>query len=131
MGETNKETMRRIVDEILNGGDLDAINELVHVDYVDGYADVRGRDGYREIVMAVRRAFPDFQLTIEDTVSEGEKVVGRFTFRGTHQGDFMGIPPTGKQVEFPAMGLLHFKDGQMIRRWNISDPQDAIEQLRS
>ena len=129
--EENKAALRRLIDEILNGGDLDAIDELVHEDYVDGYGAAPGRAGYRELVQATRRAFPDIEVAVEDLVAENDRVVGRFTIRGTHAGEFIGIPATGRRIEFAGMGMIRFRDGQMAERWNVSDIRGALEQIRA
>jgi predicted ester cyclase len=127
--EANKAALRRIVDEIINGGDLDAIDELVHPEYVDGYGGPSGRGGYRVLVATMRSAFPDLRMTIDDLVAEGDLVCGRFTIRATHTGDFMGMAPTGRAIELPAMGMIRFRDGQMLERWNVSDVHGLLEQL--
>ena len=127
--DVNRLALRRIVDEILNGGDLEAFDELVHPAYVDGF-DGSGREEYRELVGVMRAGFPDLHLTMEDEIAEGDKVVGRFVLRGTHRGDFLGIAPTGKQVEFDGIGIIQFRDGKMVSRWNVSDIYGLLEQLR-
>jgi predicted ester cyclase len=84
-----------------NDGNLDSVEELVYPDYLDGYGGPSGREGYRDLVVAVRAVFPDMHLAVEDLIGEGDKVVGRFTFRGTHSGEFLGISATGRRVEVP------------------------------
>jgi predicted ester cyclase len=129
--EENKRVVVRIVDEILNDGNLDSVEELVHPRYLDGYGGPSGREGYRDLVASVRAVFPDMHLAVEDLIGEGDKVVGRFTFRGTHSGEFLGISATGRRVEVPVMGLIQLRDGQMIGRWNVSDWLDTLEELRT
>ena len=126
----NRLASRRIVDEILNAGDLESFDELVHPAYVDGF-DGSGSDEYRELLQVMRSAFPDLHLTIEDEVAEGDKVVGRFLLRGTHRGEFLGLAPTGRQVEFDGIGIVQFRDGRMVSRWNVSDVYGLLGQLRS
>jgi predicted ester cyclase len=127
--EENKAVLARIVDELLNGQNLDLVDELVHPDYEDGYGGF-GRDQYRELLRGTFAAFPDLRLTVEDAVGEGDVVVGRFTLRGTHRGELLGTEPTGRQVEFAAIGWLEFRGGKMIGRWNVSDVHGLLEQLR-
>jgi steroid delta-isomerase-like uncharacterized protein len=127
--EANKRLFVRIVDEILNGGDLDAIDELVAENYVDGFSGSPGREGYRELVRSLRESFPDGRLSVEDLIAEGDKVVGRFTFRGTHAGEFRGIAPTGRPVAFAGIGIVRFENGRMAERWNVSDVQSLLAQL--
>ena len=128
--EANKAALRRLVDQVINGGDLDAIDELVHEEYVDGYGGPSGRGGYRVLVATMRSAFRDLDMTIEELVAEGDLVCGRFTIRATHTGDFMGVPASGREVELAATGMIRFRDGQMLERWNVSDVHGLLEQLR-
>lgn len=128
--EANEVALARIVDELLNGQDLDVLDELVHPDYVDGYGGFR-RDHYRELLLQTFAVFPDMFLTVEDVVGEGDVVVGRFTLRGTHLGEFLGLEPTGKRIEFAAIGWLEFRDRKMVARWNLSDVYGLLEQLRA
>ncbi|HYM63042.1 MAG TPA: ester cyclase [Gaiellaceae bacterium] len=128
--EVNRLALRRIVDELLNGGDLGAFDELVHPAYVDGF-DGSGREEYRELVERCGPRFRNIHLTIEDEIAEGDKAVGRFVLRGTHRGDFLGIAPTGRQVEFDGIGIIQFRDGKMVSRWNVSDIYGLLEQLQS
>src|SRR5918997_2307871 len=100
--EENKAVLRR-VHEAINSGDLDAYAQLLAPDAVDhglppGFP--AGPEGGRTLLTMIRGAFPDFQFTTDDLIAEGDKVVARLTCTGTHQGDFMGLPATGKQVSW-------------------------------
>jgi steroid delta-isomerase-like uncharacterized protein len=74
-------------------------------------------------------AFPSYQLTADDMIAEGDKVVVRTTFRGTHNGDFMGIPPTGKQVTIPVMLIYLIADGKIAQHWMQADSLSLLQQL--
>lgn len=126
----NKQVVRRIVDEILNGGDLDAIDELVAENYVDLDGGPSGREGYRRVVKTMHAAFPDVLVSIEGLIGEKDIVVGRFTITGTHEAEFLGFPPTGRSVTFKGMGWIRVVGGQMRERQNISDLFGLAEQLR-
>ncbi len=76
-----------------------------------------------------RAAFPDLNITIDDQVSEGDKVVTRYTFRGTHKGDLMGIAPTGKQVTTIGISIERFVDGKVVERWEVFDQLGMMTQL--
>ena len=78
---------------------------------------------------AARVAFPDFHHTVEDLVAEGDKVVPRLTLRGTHQGDFQGLPPTGKQVTFSGINVMRLEDGKIVEHWSIGDTLGMLQQL--
>lgn len=125
----NKETVRRIIEEIINAGRLDLADELIAEDYVDHAGGPHGRDGYKQSVAAVRAAFPDLQMSIEDLIAEGEKVVVRLAAQATHDGVFMGIEPTGRAVSFCGIGIIRVVDGRMVERWNHSDMLALLKQL--
>ena len=86
----------RVFSEIITGGDLALADVLIAPDYVDHRGGPPGRDGFKLGLQMIRAAFPDWSSTPEDMVVEGDKVAARWTVRGTHQGDFMGIPATGR-----------------------------------
>ena len=93
MSEQNKAQVRRVIEEIYNRGDLDVVDEVAASDLVihASSEDIRGRDGVKRYVAALRAGFPDLHLTIEDQIAEGDMVVTRWTARGTHAGEFQGI----------------------------------------
>ena len=119
---------RRIIDEVINHGDMAAFDELVASEYVD-HTGAPDRDSYRELLVRSRDAFPDLQLTIEDEIVEGERWVGRFRWRATHSGEFMGVAPTGRQIEIEGIGILRIVDGQLVERWNVTDVLDLLQQI--
>ncbi len=119
---------RRVINEIINEGDLDAFDELVAADYVD-HTGVPDRETYRRLVVASRQAFPDLHLAIEDEVVEGDRWVGRFRWSATHRGEFMGIPPTGKAIDIEGIGILRIADGQLVERWNVTDVLSLLQQI--
>ena len=98
MSEQNKTLVRRVVEEVYNQGNLAVADELAASDLVvhQTSQEIRGREGAKQYVAALRAAFPDLHMTIEDQIAEGDRVVTRWTARGTHTGEFHGIPPTGK-----------------------------------
>ena len=100
MAEANETVVRRLMEEVLNRGQTGLLAELVAADHVghDPLGDHYGPEGLRIVIAEHRAAFPDLRVTVEDIVAEGDKVVRRFTLRGTHGGPFMGIPATGRAV---------------------------------
>ncbi len=97
--EDNKALIRGVIEEIWNKGDLAAVDRYFAPDYVDHSplpGQAPGSEGYKQAVVAMREAFPDLRLTLEDILAQGDKVAFRYTMGGTHRGDFMGMPPTGK-----------------------------------
>jgi len=132
MSKENKTIMRRALKEVVNKGNLDLIDELVSPDFVDhtpfpGLPP--GREGIRQTIGMLREAFPDLQITIEDLIAEGDKVVSRQTLRGTHQGEFMGIPPTGKQVTWTGILIFRIADGKIVDQWIEQDQLGLMQQL--
>jgi steroid delta-isomerase-like uncharacterized protein len=100
MSEQNKAFVRRLIEEVIGRGNFALVEELVAADYVghSSSPEINTREGHKQFLVALRQAFPDLQIKIEDQIAERDKVVTRWTARGTHQGEFAGIPPTGKQV---------------------------------
>lgn len=130
---TNKELAQRLHKEVWEEGNLDLIDELVAEDYVEhstAHAEkVSGRDEYRKSIERLRSAFPDLTLTIKDTVAEGDKVVSRVIFGGTHKGKFQNLDPTGKSVEFEVMVINRFVGGRLAEAWVQTDIMGLMHQL--
>jgi len=100
--EENKKFMVYFIEEVINRKNLDAANDLVLEDFIEHLpfpGQGPGREGLKFALNSMFTGFPDMHWTVNEQIAEGEKVVTRFTWTGTHQGEFMGIPPTGKQVE--------------------------------
>jgi predicted ester cyclase len=128
--EQNKELFRRLFDEVFSGGDLAAIDELVAPDTVENQAGMQsGREGVKRLVQMLRGAFPDLRYTIEDLAAEGDKVWGRVTARGTHNGSFMGHPPTGRSMTITVIDICCFANGQMVEHWGVADTFGVLTQL--
>ena len=131
MSDDPAAVFRRIVEEIINAGDPDAIDRLVTEDYVDHTGGDSNREGYRETIQAVREVFPDLQMTVHDTIVQGDKVAARFSVTATHRGEFMGIPATDRKVSWEGIGIIRVADGKMAERWNVSDMMGLYEQVDS
>ena len=130
--EERKAFVRRQIEELWNKGNLHAAKECFTKDFVShdpGPQEVRGPEGFAENVAAVRSAFPDWHLEIVDQVAEGEKVVTRYVATGTHRGELAGIPPTGKRVEVPGMGIDYFRGGKIRESWEYYDVMGMMQQL--
>lgn len=131
--EENKDLARRDIEEVWNEGNLDLVDEYVAEEFVlhDPAMpdDLRGPAGYKEVVTMYRTAFPDAHITIEELVAEGDTVVVRWTGRGTHEGELMGIEPTTNEVEVPGMTVVHVEDGTMTEGWQCYDVLGMLGQL--
>jgi predicted ester cyclase len=121
---------RRLVDEVINGGQLSAIDELVAKDYVDHTGGEGGPAGYRETIEFVQAAFSGMHMTIHDVLGVGDRVAVRFSVEATHTGEFMGLAATGKQVTWEGISIIRVADGKMAERWNVSDMLGLLEQIR-
>ena len=130
---TNKELVRRSNDEIWGDGNLALIDDYVADDYVEhntAYPDpIQGPEGYKENVRMVRAAFPDMDVTTEDLIAEGDKVVARYTITGTHEGAFMGMEPTGETVAVEGISIGRLEDGQVVEGWSNIDVLGMLQQL--
>ena len=128
MSDDVRAVARRVIEELINRGDMSVFDELVAADYVD-HTGVPDREAYRQLIVASRAAFHDLHLGIEDEIVEGDRWVGRFRWTATHGGDFMGIPATGRSIEIDAIGILRIVDGQMVERWNVTDALTLLQQI--
>ena len=130
--EANKATVRRVADEIFSQGKLDVIDDIFAPNYV-GYTQhgtvVHGSADVKQFVAQYLSAFSHAQSVVEDLVAEGDRVVVRLTFTGTHTSAWMGIPPTGKPVTVKGMALYRLKDGKIVEQWTIGDTLGLLQQL--
>ena len=130
--ETNKQTMQRFT-QFINTASPNLAEELISPDaifYVPGRPEpVRGPSGYLEIIGMMRGGFPDIQWSLEELIAEGDKVAARFIMRGTHQGVFFGIQPTGRKIEAQAMNFYRLADGKFIEERGQPDLLSLLQQI--
>ncbi len=132
--EENQAVARREIQELFNhNGNLDAADEIYAPDYV-GHdptgAEIRGVEGAKQYAAALRQAFPDLESTIEDQIAQGDKVVSRFSARGTHQGESEEFgPPTGKRVEITGITIERFEGGKIAEDWSEYNALGMLQQL--
>lgn len=131
--DTKRLVIERYFHQLFNQGEVELVSELLHPDYVNGSPGSpdlpRGREGVAIVVKALRAAFPDLKYEIEDMVIGADAVAVRTTLRGTHRGDFFGLPPTGKRVEVSQMTIEHFKDGKIVAHHRVTDELTLQRQL--
>ena len=125
-------TARRMY-ELINTGDVDGFGELLAADFVE-HEELPGleptREGVKAFFRMYRAAFPDLRMGAQDVLVSGDKVVVRARATGTHQGDFMGIPPTGKQVDVQLIDIMRFgSDGLVRDHWGVFDALAMMQQL--
>jgi len=130
--EANKAVMLRFT-EFINTASEKLAAELISPDaafHVPGRSEpMRGPAGYLAIIGMMRGGFPDIQWTLEEMIAEGDKVAARFTMRGTHQGTFFGVPPTGKKIEVAAMNFYRLSDGQFTEEHGQPDLLGLLQQI--
>ena len=130
--EENKALVRRFVEEAQTRHNLAAVDEYISPDFMDHSAPPGlppDREGVKMQFTMFFTALPDLHAIIHDQVADENKVVTRKTLRGTHKGDLMGIPPTGKTVDIEVIDILAVKDGKITDHWNLVDQLGLLQQL--
>ncbi len=134
----NKLVVRRFLEELFGSGNLHLLDELVAPNAVHvpanktmTYGWEPGREGFRQHVMWFRIAYPDLYLTVDDLIAEEDRVIAFWTMGGTHQGEFFGVQPTGRQVVFHAIGRLRVINGQVCEFQAHPDRLGILTQLGS
>src|SRR5215204_3849506 len=131
--EQNKAIARRVY-EIVSTGDFGRTEEIVDPEAPDNELlpddpPAKLIDTFKEIFSEAREGFPDLSITVEDVMAEGDKVTARVTMRGTHQGEFQGIAPTGKRVEVKAIDMFRIENGKIVEHWgHADDPTGFLQQ---
>jgi steroid delta-isomerase-like uncharacterized protein len=132
---SNKATVKRL-QAALSSGDPGLVSKTID-ELVEPDALVRtplpteetGAGLLKEVFARLHRAFPDLQITIEDLIAEGDKVVARDTVTGTHQGEYMGLPPTGKSITYNEIFIVRLADGRITETWGVVDVLSQMQQL--
>ena len=132
--ETNKTVARRFLEEVWNKGNLAVLNEITAKDHVNSGPGTlpglpAGPEGAKQLVTVYRNAFPDVHFTIDEQIAEGDKVVTRWTARGTHKGELLGIPATGKSSTVTGIGVDRIVNGKIVESWGIFDQFGMMQQL--
>lgn len=131
-GEDNEAAVRAFF-AVAEDGNLDALDTIVSPDYVlhdpGSPEEIHGVKGARDLVRMYRTAMAGLRVTIEHQFSDGDYVATRFTARGTHEGEFMGVPPTGKDVTVACMTISRCHGGKVVEEWELSDALGALRQI--
>ena len=132
---SNKATFRRFHDA-MNTSDVEliaqAIDEFVEPDVLIRTplpVQATGAQALKEVFARLHRAFPDLHITVEDVIAEGDRVVGRNSVTGTHQGEYMGLAPTGKPVAYNEIFIVRFVNGRIAETWGVVDVASQMKQL--
>lgn len=133
MGSDAKQLVRGYVQTVWNEGRLDRLEEFIDPGFIDHEStfpfSVRGVEGLRRVILFFRTAFPDVQWIVEDMLSEGPKVVTRFTARGTHRGSVMGLPGTGRRITVTGLMIVRTEEGRIMEAWSQWDTLGLLQQL--
>jgi predicted ester cyclase len=131
--ETNRnvDVYRQVFDAVTRGDEaaLDALLTPGVVDHNPIPNQAPGVAGFKYWLRYVRTALPDVQITVEDTVAQGDRVAGRVTWRGTHRGPLIGLAPSGRRLEFTAIHIVRFEHGQAAEWWGVPDLLAAAQQI--
>jgi steroid delta-isomerase-like uncharacterized protein len=131
--EVNKAIFRRYVEEVGNKGNLELADEIFDrylAHQPDGSVLERGPEDVKRFMGEFRSAFPDLHTIIEEQIAEGDKVVSRWRMRGTHEGEFRGILPTGKELGITGIGIFRFSsEGKVVESWDNFDQLGMMRQL--
>jgi predicted ester cyclase len=132
---TNKAAFTRLHDA-MNSGDAEliakAIDEVVEPDVLIRTplpVEATGAQALKEVFARLHRAFPDLHITVEDVIAEGDKIVGRNSVTGTHQGEYMGLAPTGRRVAYNEIFIFRFVNGRIAETWGVVDVISQMKQL--
>lgn len=131
--EENKAAFRRIPEEVINTGNPDVAGEVIASDYVEHVpyppGMPSGLEGWKLFFTMFHTAFPDMRYTVENILAEGDMVAMHVTARGTHQGEFMGVAPTGREVTWTETHIGRFENGKLAEHWGNSDDLGMMEQF--
>jgi steroid delta-isomerase-like uncharacterized protein len=129
--QENKVLVRRFVEEVQNKHNLSALDELFSQDFIDysGMTNPPDIEGSKLFFSMLYDAFPDMRFSIRQQLAEGDQVMTYKTFHGTHQGTYLGIPATGKEISFDVIDILTIREGKVVEHWMIGDIMNMMQQL--
>ena len=134
LNEANKTVSRRFFEEVFSRGRLNLLDEIIAKDHVNGGPGSlpglpNGPEGTKQLLTVYRNAFPDVDFTINEQIAEGDKVVTRWTAKGTHKGELMGTPATGKSATVTGIAVDRLVNGKIAESWGIFDQFGMLQQL--
>ncbi|MHA2394795.1 MAG: ester cyclase [Promethearchaeota archaeon] len=130
--EENKALVRRFVEEVQSQHKLTAVDEIMDPNMIEHYgqpSSLNSVEAFKKFFGGFIAAFPDVKVVIHSQVAEGDKVVTHKTFHGTHKGEFMGIPPTGKKVAIELIDIFRIAGGKLAEHWAVADMMSVMQQL--
>lgn len=127
-----KSILREILEQAFNEGNLAVVDELVAPDTISHHLSwgmPANRMGLKQLIAMFRTAFPDLSCTLEDEIVQGDTAAAHWTMRGTHQGPFLGNPPTHKSIVVPGITYARMRDNQIVENWTLVDQMGVLQQL--
>lgn len=129
----NKVLVTRVNKEFIEGGQVDTVYEIFAPEFINHTAPPGSPQGPEAVIYFfnhfLKPAFPDLRVEIHDMVAEGDKVTTRKSFHATHQGEFLGVPPTRKTVVMDVIDIIQLRDGKYVAHWGILDMQNLMAQI--
>ena len=132
MSATGKDRLLQFYEDVANKGDLDLVEDFCTEDFVDHeeFPGIpRDREGVRQFFTMLRGAFPDLHMTPESVVEEGDRVMARFRMTGTHEGEFLGVPASGRHVEIEGYDEVRLVEGRACEHWGAMDAMALMQQI--
>ncbi len=131
MKTDSKTTVRLLIEEAINKGNLSVLKEIIHTDYryTSPGETMQGTEQLEAFILALRSAFPDISISIEEQFGEDEKVCTRISMTATHRGEFLGIPATGRSVNLQGVIISRLQDGLIVDEWELLDQLALLQQL--
>jgi len=130
--DANKAKIRRFLEEGINQKNLAVLPEIFDADLAwhgGAFGEVRGLETFLQVVGPFFMAFPDLTVTVRDLFAEGDKVMAHFGWEGTHQGDFLGVPATGRRGSATGFGVYRFAGGKVVEEWWAEDLLGVLQQV--
>ncbi len=131
--EENKALVRRAFDEMINKKNLAAVEQFIAGDYVGHFSGtpdaIRGVDAFKQFIGMYNTAIPDSSVSFDSVLAEGDRVAARLTYRGTHKGPLMGIPPTGKPINVSSTNVFRIVNGKAAEQWANTDDLGLMTQI--
>jgi predicted ester cyclase len=127
---SNKDVVRRMFEEVINQGNVDLVDELFDADFeTETPQGTFDRESFKQYVLGWRAGFPDVRCDVDDLLAEGDNVAWSVRAVGTHTGEFMGIPATGRRVDFDSLNIAEFRNGRGYRHKVVMDTLKMMTQL--
>jgi steroid delta-isomerase-like uncharacterized protein len=129
MATDNKTIYLRILNEYFAGGDETVLDAFYADNHVNHFVGVNGAAAWKQFIIPFRVAFPDMHFTVHFQMADGDKVLNCWTAHATHRGDFMGVPATGRQVNYNGLSVGRFQNGKVVEEWTVMDMLALLQQI--